>query len=149
MNNDHLKFRIWSKCMGRYLEDEYFPVLLHDGTVAFLDENEDHNELYELDHSVTRRDLIIERCTGLTDKNGVLVYEGTVVSFVDSLPPVNGGTVHAVCRYSEGHFWLSAPHKKPRDQEACAWCNYGFEGMRNAITIIGNANEDPELLEVE
>ena len=77
--------------------------------------------------------------TGLTDRNGVKIFEGDIIEFNH---PYNGKSIHAVvqdgCGWNLSNFYASC-----FDCPGCAFSE-GTEYM----TVIGNIYDNPELLEV-
>ena len=81
----------------------------------------------------------IGQFTGLTDKNGVKIFEGDIIEFDH---PYNGKSIHAVvqdgCGWNLSNFYASC-----FDYPGCAFS----EGTKY-MTVIGNVHDNPELLEV-
>ena len=78
--SDGLRFRVWSKSNKKYVDRH---VIGDDGLIYLLGDIGD--EYYEL---IEQNNVIIERCTGLKDKHGNLIYEGDIVCYDDT--PYNG-----------------------------------------------------------
>nr|DAY12596.1 MAG TPA: YopX protein [Caudoviricetes sp.] len=76
----------------------------------------------------------VGQCTGRTDKNGKLVFEGDICKHRSNY---SGNIVISVVTYTDGHFL------------ALVCENGGFE-LSEKLEVIGNIHDDnPELLEVE
>lgn len=92
-----------------------------------------NSEAYKVDPST------IGQFTGLTDKNGVKIFEGDIIEFDH---PYNGKSIHAVvqdgCGWNLSNFYASC-----FDYPGCAFS----EGTKY-MTVIGNVHDNPELLEV-
>ena len=81
----------------------------------------------------------VGRFTGLTDRNGVKIFEGDIIEFDH---PYNGKSIHAVVQ--DGCGWnLSNFYAYCFDCPGCAFSE-GTEYM----TVLGNIYDNPELLEV-
>lgn len=81
----------------------------------------------------------VGRFTGLTDRNGVKIFEGDIIEFNH---PYNGKSIHAVvqdgCGWNLSNFYASC-----FDCPGCAFS----EGTKY-MTVLGNIYDNPELLEV-
>lgn len=66
MNNDRFKFRVWDCLINEYRKEGTIQ-LSGNGQPFIIDGNMQPEDI---------DDVIIEQCTGLTDKNGRLIFEG-------------------------------------------------------------------------
>lgn len=116
-----IKFRVWDdspEVQGFLDYDSVF--LMANGSCLIDDVGED------FDMSTTT----IETYTGMTDNNGVEIYEGDVLMDVDN------GTVIGSVEYI--------------NDSATYWCGYNFlSDVALGSQICGNIHEDPELLEAK
>lgn len=81
--------------------------------------------------------------TGLTDKNGIKIFEGDIVEFQDGIPDdiyheieiTNRG----VMAFSAGQFYVT--ERNVVDMKDLIWDNADFDGE-----VVGNIHDNPELL---
>lgn len=119
-----LKFRVWDKEAGEYLEGEEAKafVLKLDGT---------HYVEMTFGYYDKGKDWVIEQYTGLEDKNGKEIYEGDIIKWTNS----TGREITA-----------------PIVWNTRAWCwtagDYMLGGLLEFdIEVVGNIHEDLKLLE--
>ena len=76
MNRDDLKYRVWSVSDEKYITNV---ALLPSGEIFYISDNFDGSvELWEPGPPVG-----VERCTGLKDEDGELIYEGDFIKVDD------------------------------------------------------------------
>jgi uncharacterized phage protein (TIGR01671 family) len=123
--NDRFKFRVWSEKDHEYLDAGYYEAfwLSPDGVVhAGLTEWNGIQDEYK---EIPQKQLIVEQCTGLRDKNGKLIYEGDVIQ-------ENG--INRYIHWHDGGLCYSVRY--------CSKCHWSLrkEDVENA-EIIGNIHE--------
>lgn len=127
--NDRLKYRVWFNKSKRYAVNKDDIVLFPDGDVGQFDIIGCYDE----------KDVTVEQCTGLKDKNGKLIYEG------DILGGIWGGYI-AWCE-EEKSFEMFSPIY------GCMSCDGDVMWQEivedNELEVIGNVHEDKDLLGVE
>lgn len=128
--NDRFKFRVWDIRNGEYFKDPNpTPPLNSDGTLGFTYDKADFQKYY-----------IIEQCTGLSDKNGNLIYEGDIVEItIFSSLGSNGSYVD-----SGTVIWNTDCFLVKTDTDDIL-----FPHSEDDIKIIGNIHEQAEQKEVK
>jgi uncharacterized phage protein (TIGR01671 family) len=130
MNNDRFKFRVWDCLINEYRKE---------GTVQLSG----NGQPFIIDGNMQPQDIdnvIIEQCTGLTDKNGKLIYEGDILRATCS----DGTHID----YPVG-WWDGAFHLYYIDKEMIAetgtiqFCLRGLVTVAHCIfrEVIGNIHE--------
>lgn len=129
-----------------------FPYITHGGEhqIRYYDSE---SNIENCSHTVIPDTL--GRLTGLTDRNGVKIFEGDIIRWRDSTELSVGGQIAEVC-YGEyidadSHFddvySLGFYFKLFDKDKTCATINWLNE-YKNNFDIIGNIYDNPELLEV-
>ena len=91
--------------------------------------------LHEVDPST------ICQCTGLKDKNGLLIWENDICDRKEPYPEI--------VTYTKGDWTLDYSYATGRERGSC-YCNLGFyTNERMSVSVIGNIFDNPELLEQE
>lgn len=120
---DRFKFRVWDKENEVWVDEEDCSIAPNgELTVLGLDSYGETN-FRETD------DCIVEQCTGLKDKNEKLIYENDLLKD-------NNGIWQVKWNNEEGAFYI---WNKKRD--------FYLSPFIGKYEIIGNINENPELLE--
>lgn len=135
MSRDDLGFRIWDCVENRYRGaggDEIF-MLTPDGELVYWSVRDGKH------HSADKGRFVVERCTGLKDKDGTLIYEGDVLEmkrhvFLEEFK---------VERYAVEYSKVLA---RWRLGKSCIYLNTDIAAE---CKIVGNVHENAELLEVK
>lgn len=119
---DKHKFRVWCENKKEWEQDEV------------LISSKDHYTINGKTREEDPKHHVVERCTGLKDNKGKLIYENDIVKF---LPDDKIGRV----MYSEGRYIAAYPN-----EDICDELFYHHQQAYATCEIIGNFHENPELL---
>ena len=127
MNNDRLKFRVWSIKHNCYQEYCSFDLTMEGRLIDGAGNTENNG----------REDLIIEQCTGLKDKNGNLIYEGDLVKIPDDWDEYGwmAGEVREIY-YKDGGFRFKPKEASIKRGERGHWLEDD-----GCYEIVGNIHE--------
>lgn len=117
-----IKFRVWNDIKGKFISP-----LLMDTSNA---------NLYYYDMAGCGG--VIQQYTGLTDKNGVEIYEGDVIRFYDE---EDGRLYNLYCKYTLENAWFSFLESFENDYDGYYWME-----VMDKCEVIGNIHENPELM---
>ena len=145
--NDRLKWRMWSTNAGRYF-DETNDAMLENvfecmkQQICYDCQNPVFRKIYDrIAYNHIADGMVFEQCTGLKDKNGELIYENDIID-----------TPNGIYRVAVDDFGLwTAIYKGNPLKDVVEWSdivkNYAFNKENVEIVILGNINQDKELLE--
>lgn len=129
-----LRFRVWDNKENKYLDPEEIAIDNLGNVFIFEGYQKEDNEVWNarvLDKTDAR--FVIEQSTNLKDKNGKEIHEGDIVS------RYNGNLKGVVKQTKDGQwaiYWDNIPDGY-----------YVLFKYSNLSEVVGNINENPELLE--
>lgn len=128
--NDRFKFRAWFK--PEYRE----PIMLYDveQTYDFMRGEPENVPEDCFGDVLTNDDYIVMQCTGLKDKNEILIYEGDIIEYLDYICEVI---------FKQGAFILEV--KKGKKDGFFHFYDMYFDFLK----VIGNIYENKDLLQEE
>lgn len=139
---------------GTLYEDWVYGDLLHDKkfSKAYITIHTDDNDI--LPYAVALE--TVGQLTGLTDKNGVEIYEGDIVEFESH--GYGSYKEKGIVTFEDGCYGISYLREFCRDEgrsfhrigESHEWQDMGASGtVTYTYEVIGNIHDNPELLEEE
>lgn len=149
MNNDRLKCRYWHKPTNRYLRSA--KLVYNDGTYTQVGTKQTSEWCYQsyIVAEYNTFDIVVEQCTGLTDNNGDLIFEGDIICTNDKTAGVVKFGKYGGNDWEGWHFgyyidWLryaDIKNRKPTLRK-----DFWFWVEHREIEIIGNIHQNKELL---
>lgn len=144
---DISSFRIWDKVEKKYLicnDPDYVDyAITPNGTIILIAEDYSYCRHIYLDKNW----YIIEKCTGLKDKNGKLIFEGDIVE-VTNLTKTYSLKTPVIWEANIGAFMVWGNKEKTYGNYIGALMEKDEDGIvPYTVEVIGNIHENPELLE--
>lgn len=137
MNNRYI-FRGKREDNGEWAEGDLMQ--WNDGTIRICVENGNDEKT-----ATTVIPETVGQCTGLTDKNGKLIFEGDIVEYLDSYSDFNSEHTEFINRgkvaYGDGACFIA--NRSSVEMSDLVYKNE-FDGI-----VIGNIYDNPELLEAQ
>ena len=106
----------------------------NDGTIRICVENGNDEKI-----TITVIPETVGQCTGLTDKNDKLIFEGDILRFVND----DGETSNYEVYWSNDEAGWCIKKEDAFDTMGC------WDESRESFEVVGNIHDNPELLEVE
>lgn len=132
INNDILKFRVWSEIEKRYVLTENL-VINNDGEIV-----EPHYTLNgDIHFYRPTENLIVEQCSGLKDRNGKLIFVGDILLSSDGSNYSVEYDLHYARFLRRGKF----------NNGTSFFAELDSTKAKGYMRVIGNIHENPELLE--
>lgn len=136
--NNRSKFRVWDLKNKKFLPESYFAILGNGKLIVTL------SGYYNDFTNTNQDDYVVQQYTGLTDKNGVPIYEGGIIRIYRNFVRRNQDeTIIGQVLYEadEGGYIFQWERKGPNQHHINLNCDVAFESV-----IVGNIFEQSELL---
>lgn len=131
--NDRFKFRVWNKHINEYCNIQNLFILPTGETGYFItDGSYPHQRKF-----IHQEDMIIEMSTGLSDKNGNLIYEGDIIQ--------NSDKDQYVVEWCIDGYW----YIRQTDDEKFGCALASIKTLYDGWEIIGNIHEQAEQKDVK
>jgi uncharacterized phage protein (TIGR01671 family) len=123
-----LKFRVWNKTENKYVKHQYVGSEMYVDIDGVFDVEQDGYSSF-----------VWEQFTGLFDRNGKEIFEGDILNLQDFLKEL--GFINGLVEYESGCMGCRISY----DLQLIPFIDMQIEELQN-LEIIGNVNENPELL---
>ena len=134
MNRREIKFKVWCKENEEFIQFNKMG-FWEDGSLWYaqgIDENEKETDPPYFEN---QNDWELMQYTGVKGKNGVEIYDGSIVRF--TVDEYNRREYVEEVVYSDGAFWCGN------------WLLFDAKMNDDDLEVLGNVYENPELLERE
>ena len=139
----NIKYRAWDSEDKKFLNnDKYVIGRFRENTIAFTIYI-DNKTILGYPSIEREKDIILMQFTGLTDRNGVDVFEGDIIKYTDD-DSMNYNRLCVIEWHKYGIYCLVKRFLKERD----GFGSYQFNYLNNAdeIEVIGNIYQNKEFL---
>lgn len=134
------KFRVWNNVQKIWINPDEIGISAN-GNILILSSQGESESVWDYDCWNGNRIYDMQQWTGLTDSQGVEIYEGDIVTY---FPQLN--SIEAKCEVVScvGGFRLARLHSK---KGVLLGAFVEVDGKVDSLKVIGNIFQNPELLE--